>query len=234
MLQLYKKLTEEELQRLKREVIIHHAKFTVPPKLQQRFLQMVAGFGREMEQPGQSAEHYEEQRGAAKAPDDIRMGKYAELVTAYLLRTCGFPHAELDFGIRKGDKKGWVPDIIYTKSDPNYPDVHVKGCNPWTQKYIARKHEKYSWTFQWNKGNTDSSEKGRDKLFEKLDSWDLVSCVFVSVMQAGKVDVVATGPWCLLNPYLKNPSLSKYLGQKKCLYYSDVVKLAGREELATY
>lgn len=160
----------------------------------------------------QSAKYYVENRNAtaSKVINDICLGKKAEVMTMLVLRdSFGFPAVPVDLEIRKGNKKGWMPDLIY-------PDVkvHVKSCSASTLRICGD----YSWTFNWK--NSDKPG-GKDEIFASGNG-DLCAFVFMEDWFDKEAVIKAIVPWNDVVPILKDPVLPKFVGIKHCLYFKDL------------
>lgn len=164
---------------------------------------------------GGSINYYNKNRRASKAKDDIFLGKKAEYFALYALHTkCNFPVINLDMEIRKGKAKGWQCDLPFHETYPDFPNVHVKGCNDWTYNYC----NDYSWSFQYSNKN---GRNGRDIIFSSPET-DLVALVYVENARDPSGIVKKILPWEIAKNYLKDPISRMLVGLKKCLYFKDI------------
>jgi hypothetical protein len=209
-----------DIQELKTSICFHHQSYVLTPRVHRKSAKLIDRFGRIMATKNQSEHHYEDKRNARDAKGDIRLGKWGEVGAWKFFQNLGFPAVGLDFEIRKGNRKKWIPDLPYHNVDVEYPNVHVKTCR---ERTVSIARGEYTWTFQWS--NNDGSG-GRDLLFrDEGCREDLVSLMYSPFIGSAEGIVVATAPWYKLRTILRNPISSDLWGIKKCVYYRDLVAL---------
>jgi len=175
-----------------------------------------------------STRYYEEYRQANrfKIIKDHEIGKKSEIATAYFLhKHFGFTKAKLDFEIRNGQKKGWIPDLEFGNL---FPNVHVKSSSNETMKIVGED----SWTFQLK--NT-SNDFGRDPIldcqqndlvcFVHMDDESCCKCVIKAIISAKTIFKKTDPNDSNSFAYLDDPRLPKYRGLKKCLNHSTLEKI---------
>jgi hypothetical protein len=164
----------------------------------------------------ESKKYYASRRAAvpAKLQHDITNGKYGEFIAAEFFPNFGVPYLAPDLVVKKSDEKNWDADLPYSKVG-NFLDCHVK-----TIDQESKEKYNFSWTFQ--KKNTYGTG-GEDRLLSHPECKDLVAFVLVPTLWGeSEAQVVASAPWNLVFPLLRDPLLPKYIGIKKCLYYKDL------------
>lgn len=207
-----------DVNHLQGTVVIHNENFSWTQEYQKSMIAAVNQFTDKMAEKDQSADYYGERRNASRPLADIKFGKFGELTGALFLRTKGWPKVLPDFSVRTGVKKGWDCDLPFNKINKVFPGCHVKTCNEKTRQFAGE----YTWTFQWE--NT-SGVGGRDPLFMRPDSNELVLLMYVPSLDENKAVVVATAPWNKIHGILRDPISDKLKGLKKCLYYEDLINL---------
>ena len=198
------------------------------------FMNQINNFTEKMLNKGQSSQYYFKQRNASFPKKDIEIGKYGEFAASLILHSGKitldrFPALMPDFEIRKGGSKGWDCDLPFSIKDKNFPDCHVKTCDQNSSDFVNRASggsSKYTWTFQY--GNV-SGNGGRDELFFKPDSEELILFMFVPFLEGKKAKIVASAPWNKLQKIIKDPIASKFKGIKKCIYSEDLIALSKQE-----
>jgi hypothetical protein len=170
-----------------------------------------------------SFEHYVAERAADKNAVALQVfnGKLAEFFALkFAVQKLNFPKCEIDLEIREGSKKGWVVDFPFNSMDKNLPNGHCKNCTPFAKNMAGE----YSWSFQFK---NNSNGYGRDPLFDCPDSMDLVFGTYV--IDSYNAIVLVTAPWKVMvdNNILRPPIKEDKKEIKKCIYYSDLLRLAG-------
>ena len=176
-------------------------------------------FVKELNDKKQSIYYYEIYRNVSpsKAANDMFLGKKSEFFTTLgLWKDYGFPWLNPDLRIYSPEDKGWNADLPYHETYPEFPNVHVKGCDYQTCNFC---HD-FSWTFQYS-NNTGFG--GRDTIFNKVGGSDLVSFVFIDWAQEKDATIKLILPWHSIKKYLKDPIKQRLKGQKKCIYYQDLL-----------
>jgi hypothetical protein len=176
--------------------------------------QQIEVFCEAMSKKNQSADYYEKNRGATKPDRDNFLGKKCEYFALKGLRKFGFPMAKPDLTVREGRLKGWETDLQFRKQDPNFPDVHVKGCDDATVDLC----QDFSWTFQYSNNN---GKFGRDDIFHSTIP-TLVAFVFTAYPRCNVGIIKAVVPWKIVRRHLKNPRKEYFIGKKVCVYYADL------------
>lgn len=218
------------LEQIKTEVLLYDYTFKLGDETHKKSLERILYFSNAMNAKDQSKKHYENERNAVNALNNIRIGKYGELAVAVFLHKNGYPKLVPDMKVRYVSSKGWDCDLPYKAMDSNLPDIHVKTCDLNTTKYLKSngKTDSYSWTFQFaNK----SGKGGKDILFTTPESTEVIFLSVVSNINNPNVTVYASGPWCKLYPILKDPMLDYLIGFKKCIYSNDLLDIAKPIEL---
>lgn len=203
-----------DARRLCNEIVLYKGEdslFKFEPHQEEMAFNLAIGFAERLYSPGQSAEYYTSMRSARDPKKDILVSKIAEIASALWFRKHGFSLPSVDFGIRTPEMKGWSSDLKF--SGHELPDTHVKSCTNATVDYVGTP----SWTFQYA---NDAGPGGRDALFTDTQSMDLV--VLTQVISYGLVAVLATGPWRMLYPMLRDPKSPSLQGLKKCIYFYDL------------
>lgn len=213
------------LERIKTEVLVYDCTFKLSEETHKKSLDKILCFSNAMNAKGQSKKHYENERNAVNALNNIRIGKYGELAVAVFLYKNGYPKIVPDMTVRYGASKGWDCDLPYKELDDTLPDIHVKTCDVNTTKYLKSngRTDNYSWTFQF--GNK-SGKGGKDILFSTPDSTEVIFLSVISNINNPNVTVYASGPWCKLYPILKDPMLDYLVGFKKCIYSNDLLSIS--------
>lgn len=218
------KLSLENLNTFKTQVCWYEHSFTVSSQCNEKFVQIVEKFAKQMATKKQSIKYYEENRNATTPYNDIILGKYGEFASCLFLRTKGFPKLKPDVEIRTGKRKGWDCDLPFKALDDIYPDCGVITCNERTSDFVSKyRPDKYTWTFQYANGNGPG---GRDKLFSNPDSDEVILFMFHPYLKSTKNILVASAPWNKLQGIIKDPIADKYKGLKKCIYSEDLRMLS--------
>lgn len=168
-------------------------------------------FVQALEAKNQSHEYYSRMRNAVKASQDNFLGKKAEMLVALaMIRYYQFPRVFPDLTVYTSGKS-WEADLPYANVDSQFQNVHVKACSRATREYAGD----YTWTFQY--GNLHG-RGGRDALFSRVDSEDLIALVYLENPMSASADIKAILPWRDLVPLLSEPKKPTLVGLKKCLY----------------
>jgi hypothetical protein len=166
-----------------------------------------------------SGKFYDEHRSASKSEIDIRDGKIGEfMLDSYLINNLGYPSdVGPDCEVHKVKDKKWGFDLDYNAKYPEFPSWHCKTCTPSTISILRSYNviERGSWTFQ-----------GHDPLLKRSSSTEMIGLVFLEDANPIKGYVVVTSPWNVVCNKLRNPVVDKYIGQKFCAYFSDLVNEA--------
>jgi hypothetical protein len=143
---------------------------------------------------------YEKERSASKAAMDNRVGKKAEFFVRKYITDRGIEVSPVDLTVITNRwKKTFDPDLRLGDGTP----LHVKSCLLDISKTIRRPGY-WSWTFQMT-----------DSLF-KSEQRELVAFICLKDAQAPDAMIHGIIPWDEIMPYLEDPKLAKYVGQKKC------------------
>lgn len=169
-----------------------------------------------MSKKNQSSEYYASNRNANKSriSDNIGMGKKSELlVNHFFNKEMDYPLMEIDFEIRQGKQKDWMPDLNYNQLDTSLPTIHVKSCDSFTISYM----DDFSWTFQWN---NKFGAGGRDKLFQNSYVDDICAFVYLDNWKSNQGKILVISTFRDVIPYLTDPKKESLKGLKKCLNFS--------------
>ena len=176
-----------------------------------------------------SVKHYNDQRRATKAKDDIYYGKCGEhIACAVLYKNGGFPPVAPDVKIyRNISDKMYETDLPFGQKVPGYPDCGVKTCTEKTLSFMEKftGERQMTWTFQLNDINKRS---GRDRLFQETGSSEPILFVYCDVALLSS-KLVASAPWSKVHPLLKDPVSPKLKGVKKCLYFNDLIEINNQQ-----
>lgn len=146
-----------------------------------------------------------------KAREDIFNGKIAEIGTQNIFEHFGIVTKPLDYEIRQGAKKGWIPDIETIEGNQR---IHVKTCT------LVPKSEKENQVVSWVFSKTDS-DAGTDLLFKNGDEndWLAFTCVY-----CGRVILLSLLNWNQCAEIFQPPYVEKLKPIKTCIYYKKILE----------
>jgi hypothetical protein len=169
----------------------------------------ITDFVKHMKNKGASTDYYKSYRKAVKPSRDILLGKKGEFFAAKALN---IELTNIDLEIRRGNKKGWVPDL--SVGEINY---HVKTCNKRGLEFCGD----YSWTFQVANIKIGG---GTDDLFKSKEN-NFIVLVYMEDVYSRYGVIKCILPWEKIKPKLRDPISSRLKGLKLCLYYKDLINV---------
>lgn len=142
-----------------------------------------------------------ESRGAScsqKILSDITVGKLGEFAVYEMFRSKGVSRPDLS--VYSKDKKSYDADLKMYGSN-----IHVKSKD----LKLALRYG-LDWTFQ-----------NKDPLFSGVKRNDIIALCVVDI-ENYKADVKTLLKWSDIESKLKEPKLSRFKNNKKCLYWADI------------
>lgn len=156
-----------------------------------------------------------------KTTQDIAVGKWGEFFASRWIGINFGIWLMPDIKIYDNQHKSWDHDLPYKNKGYNLENVAVKTCTKFTKDNYGE-----SWTFQYG--------YPKDDLFNDMNQSTIVMCVYIEQLpKAGALAsaiIVASVPWNKVKldnadigeVILREPSINRLKGGKKCLYYKDI------------
>lgn len=167
---------------------------------------------------------YESERAAneSRTYENVAVGKYGEMFSSLCMYMFGYPDLSPDFAIYDPRAKSFAPDLPYRGRDVALRDVHVKSCDGYTVSKIPKKHgaNDYSWLFHKSKPKQNGGDPLVGPQWQRIN--DLLVFVYTPSIAAQRIQLLATAPWNMLHPLLRDPHVKELREHKWALYFSDI------------